>query len=171
MDTLNILKNGTSLSDVARKMNIPVNANGLNRVKDIFIKNGIDYNLIINAKPKKYKRIIKECPVCKSSFETLLGSKSEKTVCSRKCSNTFFRSKENHPNWKEDEGTKLWAELKRIRDCENCSYSEHPEILEIHHIDRNNKNNKIENLKVLCPNCHAIEHYNSRDGKYHNLGI
>jgi 5-methylcytosine-specific restriction endonuclease McrA len=46
-----------------------------------------------------------------------------------------------------------------IKQCADCGYCEVPEILVIHHIDRNHKNNLLENLKVLCPNCHAIEHY------------
>ena len=28
--------------------------------------------------------------------------------------------------------------------------------LEIHHIDGNHKNNHLENLQILCPNCHAL---------------
>ena len=28
--------------------------------------------------------------------------------------------------------------------------------LEIHHIDGNHKNNKLENLQILCPNCHSL---------------
>lgn len=52
--------------------------------------------------PKKYELIEKECPVCSKLFKTLKGSKDEKTVCSRSCSNTFFRSGENNPNLRTD---------------------------------------------------------------------
>lgn len=27
--------------------------------------------------------------------------------------------------------------------------------MELHHIDGNTSNNKLENLQILCPNCHA----------------
>jgi 5-methylcytosine-specific restriction endonuclease McrA len=50
--------------------------------------------------------------------------------------------------------------------CEKCSYDEHIEILEVHHKDRNRKNNEIENLIILCPNCHMWEHYQNNDGRY-----
>lgn len=45
--------------------------------------------------------------------------------------------------------------------CEKCGWGEvnpttHKVPLEIHHIDGNYLNNSIENLQVLCPNCHAL---------------
>jgi len=42
--------------------------------------------------------------------------------------------------------------------CHGCSYSEVPSILVVHHKDRDRDNNVIDNLEILCPNCHAIEH-------------
>jgi len=31
---------------------------------------------------------------------------------------------------------------------------------EIHHRDRNRENNRMDNLLVLCPNCHSLMHWN-----------
>ena len=28
-------------------------------------------------------------------------------------------------------------------------------VMELHHKDGNNKNSKLENLQILCPNCHS----------------
>ena len=44
--------------------------------------------------------------------------------------------------------------------CQNCHYNEYVQILQVHHIDKNRDNNDLSNLKVLCPNCHELAHYN-----------
>ena len=44
--------------------------------------------------------------------------------------------------------------------CSQCEFSKTREngktILEIYHIDGDHTNNEKENLRVLCPNCHAL---------------
>lgn len=59
---------------------------------------------------------------------------------------------------------------KLIRDgikenkCEICGYSEwlgQPIPLELHHKDGNHYNNNLDNLQVICPNCHALQPNNS----------
>lgn len=46
----------------------------------------------------------------------------------------------------------------RGRRCECCGLEEwlgFPINLEIHHINGNRKDNSLENLQLLCPNCHS----------------
>lgn len=46
----------------------------------------------------------------------------------------------------------------RGRKCENCGLTEwqgEPINLEIHHIDGDRSNNELDNLLLLCPNCHS----------------
>ena len=46
--------------------------------------------------------------------------------------------------------------------CEKCGLSEWLGVqipLELHHIDGDTYNNNIENLEILCPNCHALTEY------------
>lgn len=48
--------------------------------------------------------------------------------------------------------------------CELCGLSEWMGVkipLELHHKDTNHYNNSLENLQILCPNCHAIQEGNS----------
>ena len=36
--------------------------------------------------------------------------------------------------------------------------------LELHHVNGNNKDNSLENLQLLCPNCHALtSNYRNRN--------
>ena len=48
---------------------------------------------------------------------------------------------------------------ERNHTCEECGigkkYNGKPLSLELDHKDGNSKNNKIENLRILCPNCHS----------------
>lgn len=66
---------------------------------------------------------------------------------------------------------------KLIRDglkqdcCEKCGISEWFGVklpLELHHKDGNHYKNQLDNLEILCPNCHSIQEGNSgaNKGKY-----
>lgn len=43
--------------------------------------------------------------------------------------------------------------------CNRCGYDTNVAALQVHHKDRNRLNSSIENLEILCANCHAIEHW------------
>lgn len=66
------------------------------------------------------------------------------------------------------------ARLKLIQDevkeprCERCGLEEwlgQPAPLELNHRDGNRFNWNLENLEILCPNCHALETTNSGSNK------
>ena len=52
--------------------------------------------------------------------------------------------------------------------CENpeCGISEwhgHSLVLQLHHINGNHNDNRLENLQILCPNCHSLtENFNGK---------
>ncbi|MCQ2155632.1 MAG: HNH endonuclease [Bacteroidales bacterium] len=55
-----------------------------------------------------------------------------------------------------------YKRLKHISFCESCGLSEwmeKPIPLEIHHINGVNTDNRLENLQLICPNCHALTKY------------
>jgi hypothetical protein len=60
------------------------------------------------------------------------------------------------------------------KKCECCGLEEwmgKPIPLELHHIDENRFNNKLENLKILCSNCHMQEHNYSNSKKKNKPNI
>ncbi len=46
---------------------------------------------------------------------------------------------------------------QRGKQCEKCGYKKF-EILQVHHIDRDRNHNELDNLELICPNCHYEEH-------------
>lgn len=90
-------------------------------------------------------------------------SKTGNVYCSRSCANgtnnSLFRLWENNPNFINGNTTYRQYKLKfSNKCCEICNISD-VRVLQVHHIDKNRKNNKLENLMLLCANCHLITHY------------
>ena len=53
---------------------------------------------------------------------------------------------------------KLLEDKIKEHKCEKCSntvWFNEPIPLELHHVDGNHYNNVLDNLKLLCPTCHA----------------
>lgn len=50
--------------------------------------------------------------------------------------------------------------------CNRCGFEKYPDILEVHHKNLNRKINTLDNLEILCPTCHQIEHFKSKTGRY-----
>lgn len=99
------------------------------------------------------------CIVC---GKLILSGLNRKT-CSRKCSNVNragvkYKTSSTKDKIKYQKGLKLLLLDRKGKSCERCGYNKY-EILQIHHKDRNRSNNKIENLELICPNCHYEEHY------------
>ncbi len=93
------------------------------------------------------------CKFCNKKFNSYkrLGRK----YCSRPCT-----GKGNSAVWRPKFSTVRKQMIKRnmIKQCEKCGYNKVPKILGVHHIDRNRDNNNKDNLIVLCPMCHSLEH-------------
>lgn len=62
---------------------------------------------------------------------------------------------------------KLFKEGLKEKKCEKCGniiWNGLPIPLEVHHKDGNKENNMLDNLEILCPNCHAqTESYRGRN--------
>jgi hypothetical protein len=54
---------------------------------------------------------------------------------------------------------KLFSHGLKEKCCENCglhTWQDKQIPLELHHVDGNPENNNLENILILCPNCHAL---------------
>jgi Zn finger protein HypA/HybF involved in hydrogenase expression len=64
---------------------------------------------------------------------------------------------------------RLLKEGLKEHKCEMCGITEwmsKPTPLELDHMNGNNKDNRLENLRVICPNCHAqTETYRGKNKK------
>lgn len=76
--------------------------------------------------------------------------------------------KENRPYKSQDLKRRLIEEGYKLNKCENpeCGISEwhgHSLVLQLHHINGNHNDNRLENLQILCPNCHSLtENFNGK---------
>lgn len=98
------------------------------------------------------------CLTCKTAFKV---NKPKQKFCSKKCSAQYRASKtikKIKPNDVRPRNTML--------ACERCGFDKYKKILERHHKDRNRNNNNYNNIEILCPNCHDIEHYLKHDGRF-----
>lgn len=65
---------------------------------------------------------------------------------------------------------RLFAANLKPQHCEICGWAEKTETgylpLELDHINGDRKDNRLENLRVLCPNCHSLTPtHRGRSGK------
>jgi hypothetical protein len=98
---------------------------------------------------------IRYCPVCNGVINN-----KKSTTCSIACSNTYFRSGENHPRW-NGSSYRVTCFLHHNKKCIICGEDK---VVEVHHLDGDKTNNNPENLIPLCPTHHRYWH-----SKYRSL--
>jgi predicted HNH restriction endonuclease len=113
-----------------------------------------------------------KCINCKK----VLKIRSQKKYCSNKCQ-IDYQQKVYIDSWKKEEssGTRVISTrniskyIKRYfiekygESCMLCSWNKTNLAtgkvpLEIDHVDGNSENNSENNLRLICPNCHALTH-------------
>ena len=112
-------------------------------------------------------RVTLKCSNCNKEFERVPSkmkySKSGLYFCSRECKDAaqcvggLVEIQPPHYGTGQTKYREL-AFNKYPHECTICGYNDYPKILEVHHIDNDRDNNDIDNLVILCPNCHTGVH-------------
>jgi 5-methylcytosine-specific restriction endonuclease McrA len=105
------------------------------------------------------QRKSKVCKVCKKEYS------GNKRTCSRSCANKarsgITYNRENKFN-KAHCGSRLKEKVAQKRGgiCERCGHDNYA-ILQVHHKKERHRGgtDHLENLELLCPNCHAAHHF------------
>lgn len=106
------------------------------------------------------KTIICNCAYCGKEVLRLPSeikrSKTGNVFCDKSCAASF--------NNKITKTKEVLVEYQKtafrnyLPVCTNCRFDIR-EALEVHHIDENRSNNELNNLIILCANCHCQVHY------------
>jgi 5-methylcytosine-specific restriction endonuclease McrA len=111
-----------------------------------------------------------KCARCGDWFwrkpSSINDSKSGLTFCTRRCKDLSQRIEGGLEGIRPAHyGDVATGDYKRVafrdmpHECGDCGYDEHPEILVVHHLNGKRSDNRLENLTIVCPNCHALRHY------------
>lgn len=120
------------------------------------------------GRPVSNNRVTLMCSYCGAQFSRLKSklknSRSGLYFCQRECKDLGQTIEsgitEIQPNHYK---TGIYSYREKAfksypNKCNRCGYDTNMDILVVHHKDRNRSNNFKDNLEILCPNCHAIEH-------------
>ena len=107
---------------------------------------------------RKNARTIKKCITCNK--EVVKGN----TFCNRECYETDRKNKRIiivESGLSHNKVVKRYLIEKHGNSCMECGWDKvNPTTgnvpIELEHIDGNSENNNLDNLKLLCPNCHSL---------------
>jgi hypothetical protein len=102
------------------------------------------------------------CAICAKPMLSRLNKKT----CSRSCANKQragidYKKQNSRDKVKSQRSLKIRLLDQRGEKCERCGFDK-VQILQVHHKNRDRNNNELGNLEIICPNCHATEHYSEK---------
>jgi hypothetical protein len=142
------VENSLSLSETCRKLNIKPVGGNLKTIKLKIKENNIDDSHFTGQAWNVGTKFVKFAKQYK--LEEIL------------IENSPYRS----PNKLKNRLINAGLKDKQCEICKNTTWLNQEIKLEIHHVNGINTDNRIENLQVLCPNCHAYtDNYRGKNAK------
>jgi Zn finger protein HypA/HybF involved in hydrogenase expression len=142
---IRLIKESESLIEVCRKANIVPTTGNYQTLKQIIKEDNIDIS--------HFKRIGGVSCVKNRSTDEYL--KNKYPITAYKLKKRLLKE-----GYKEH----------RCEKCENTEWFGKPIPLELHHINGDNSDNRLENLQMLCPNCHAFtDNYGGKNQKMNKI--
>ena len=140
---IDLIKNSNSLCEVCKKAGIVPTTGNYKTLKEIISEENVDIS--------HFKR----------NGGTYVKPRTLEYYLTENCNITSYKLK-----------NKLFAAGLKEKRCECCGNTEwmgKPINLELHHLNGNPRDNRIENLQILCPNCHSYT--DTYSGKNQKLNI
>lgn len=120
-----------------------------------------EYNVASDGKTYR-----KKCLYCETEYQTTCSYLAKiRKYCSNKCQQnhkqSFLFKKLESGEYVNSRIAKLYLIKKFGAKCMDCGWDKKNVItgnvpIELELIDGNSENNSLENLKLLCPNCHSL---------------
>lgn len=129
------VRTSTSLAGVLSKLGIVIAGGNYKTIKDKISKLNLDTSHFLGMKSNK------------GSKHNHTHHKPLNLILVNGCnySSTALRERLIKEGYKE----------RKCEGCLNAFWNSQPIALELHHINGINLDNRLENLQILCPNCHA----------------
>jgi hypothetical protein len=132
------VKNSTSIRQVLSRLCLTESGGNYAQIKTRIAKLGIDASHITG---QAWNKGLKFRPKKTAPLKELLVNNSEYQSYKLKL--------------------RLFQEGIKLAQCEECGWNRRSKDgrlpLELHHVNGNRRDNRIENLQILCPNCHSLK--------------
>ncbi len=142
-----LIKSSTTMSEVVRKLGHRTDTGFVTYLKKVAKKLNIDTNHFKSKNEQTYLR-----------------------SANRRNLEDYYSNK--FPIGSDKLKKRLFRENVKNKTCEKCGISKwlNEELtFHLHHIDLNHANNNLNNLMIVCPNCHSIFHKPKIAKKPHKL--
>ena len=137
-----LIKESESLIEVCRKANIVPTTGNYDTLKKLIKEKNLDTSHF-----KRSSRV----GICGVRRDTQVYLNNEYFITAYKLKNRLLKE-----GYKEH----------KCEVCGNTEWNGKPIPLELHHLNGDKMDNRIENLQIICPNCHAFtENYSGKNAK------